>query len=112
MLIVSASSAAFALLLDWIADGDFCLVHAVIIPAAALTTASIASAVLGTLMVLIIVVSRRLSINPDNVATPIAASLGDLVTLALLSYTSQAVYEVFLSSGPGMCLRHCRCVSA
>ena len=28
-----------------------------------------------------ILASRRLDINPDNVATPIAASLGDLVTL-------------------------------
>ena len=27
------------------------------------------------------IASRRLDINPDNVATPIAASLGDLVTL-------------------------------
>jgi solute carrier family 41 len=101
VLIVSASSAVFALVLDWIADGDFCLIHAVIIPVASLTTASIASAVLGTVMVIIIVLSRKLNINPDNVATPIAASLGDLVTLALLSYTSQMIYQLFLYSGPG-----------
>ena len=30
--------------------------------------------------------SRRLDINPDNVATPIAASLGDLVTLGCLMF--------------------------
>jgi len=30
-------------------------------------------------------VSRRYKVNPDNVATPIAAALGDLVTLGLLS---------------------------
>jgi len=33
----------------------------------------------------IILISERVKINPDNVATPIASSLGDLVTLAILS---------------------------
>ena len=40
-------------------------------------TASIASFILGLVMVLVILVSRRFNVNPDNVATPIAASLGD-----------------------------------
>lgn len=33
-----------------------------------------------------------MGINPDNVATPIAASLGDLITLALLSGISRGLY--------------------
>ena len=33
-------------------------------------------------------VSAKYHVNPDNVATPIAASLGDLVTLAILALTS------------------------
>ena len=33
-------------------------------------------------------VSRRFSVNPDNVATPIAAALGDLVTLSLLAFVA------------------------
>ncbi len=32
-----------------------------------------------------ILASRKFRVNPDNVATPIAAALGDLVTLGLLS---------------------------
>ena len=35
-----------------------------------------------------------MNVNPDNVATPIAASLGDIVTLAILAYTSSAIYEL------------------
>ena len=35
-----------------------------------------------------------MKINPDNVATPIAASLGDLVTLAILAYTSSTIYSL------------------
>jgi solute carrier family 41 len=40
------------------------------------------------------VVSRRLRINPDNVATPVAASLGDLVTLAILSYSANLLQNL------------------
>lgn len=43
-------------------------------------------------MVLVIILSRMFRINPDNVATPIAASLGDLTTLALLAFISNSVY--------------------
>ena len=35
--------------------------------------------------------------NPDNVATPIAASLGDLVTLAILAYTASTMHSLNLT---------------
>ena len=38
-------------------------------------------------------VSRKLNINPDNVATPIAASLGDLVTLAILAQSAKVIHN-------------------
>ena len=57
-------------------------------------TASAASFVLGLVMILVIQTANNLNINPDNVATPIAASLGDLATLAILS----GVASVFHSS--------------
>ena len=59
-----------------------------------MSAASLASALLGTLMISIVLVSRPLQINPDNVATPIAASLGDLVTLALLSFIAHGLYKI------------------
>lgn len=37
--------------------------------------------------------SKRMGINPDNVATPIAASFGDLITLSLLACFSQWFYS-------------------
>ncbi|GCC46496.1 hypothetical protein chiPu_0030498, partial [Chiloscyllium punctatum] len=43
-------------------------------------------------MIVVILGSRKVGINPDNVATPIAASLGDLITLSLLA----AISSVFL----------------
>lgn len=55
-------------------------------------TANISSKT-GLIMIGVIIGSRKVGINPDNVATPIAASLGDLITLALLSGISTGLYQ-------------------
>ena len=39
-------------------------------------------------MIIVVIVSHKCNINPDNIATPIAASLGDLTTLLILAYLS------------------------
>ena len=44
-------------------------------------------------MVGVILLSRKCKINPDNVATPIAASLGDLITLSLLAWISNLLFK-------------------
>ncbi|KAM5304692.1 solute carrier family 41 member 3 isoform 2-T4 [Glossophaga mutica] len=45
------------------------------------------------LMVCIVIGARKLGVNPDNIATPIAASLGDLVTLSILAFISNFFYK-------------------
>lgn len=52
-------------------------------------------------MVGVIVGSKKTGINPDNVATPIAASFGDLITLAILAWISQGLYNCLGKRGPG-----------
>lgn len=47
----------------------------------------------GIIMVGVIIGCKRMGLNPDNVATPIAASFGDLITLALLVCFSQWFYS-------------------
>ena len=49
---------------------------------------------IGSVMVGVVVLSRRFSINPDNVATPIAASLGDLTTISLLAALARGFYSL------------------
>ena len=49
--------------------------------------------VTGSLMVGVVLLSRKMKVNPDNVATPIAASLGDLITLTLLAGVSSLLYS-------------------
>nr|XP_022915442.1 solute carrier family 41 member 1-like isoform X2 [Onthophagus taurus] len=67
--------------------------HAYLLCASSLVTVSLASLVLGIITAGVIVLSRHCHINPDNVATPIAASLGDITSLALLSWISTVLYE-------------------
>ena len=55
-------------------------------------TANIANILLGSLMIVVIIASKKFKINPDNIATPIAASFGDLTTLFILAYSSHFLY--------------------
>ena len=51
-----------------------------------------ASLLLGVLICGLVIVCFLVKINPDNVATPIAASLGDLFMLVVLAGLSSALY--------------------
>ncbi|XP_077582132.1 solute carrier family 41 member 1 [Stigmatopora nigra] len=82
-----------AVIFGWIPEGHFRLGHAVLLCASSVATAFIASLILGLIMIGVIIASRKVGINPDNVATPIAASLGDLITLSLLAGISTGLYK-------------------
>ncbi|KAJ0069351.1 hypothetical protein NL108_004202, partial [Boleophthalmus pectinirostris] len=83
-----------ATLLGWMAEGNMPLNHMVILASTSVTTAFIASLVQGLIMVGVIIGSKRMGLNPDNIATPMAASFGDIITLALLACFSQWFYTV------------------
>lgn len=68
--------------------------NSLVLIAGCMSTASFASLILAGLMMFIIILSKQININPDNIATPIAASLGDLVTLVILSYLCTFLYEI------------------
>jgi solute carrier family 41 len=55
---------------------------------------NVASFLLAAVMMVVIILSQKLSINPDNIATPIAASLGDLVTLSILATVGTLLYQI------------------
>ncbi|KAI6175958.1 Solute carrier family 41 member 1 [Aphelenchoides bicaudatus] len=84
-IVVTFLACGSAVLLAWVPRGNLDFGHAALLCASSLTTASLASFILGGIMILVVLVSRRYYVNPDNVATPIAASLGDLITLSILS---------------------------
>lgn len=56
----------------------------VLVIATAMLSASVSSAILGSFMCALIVITRKAGGNPDNIASPLAGSLGDLLTLSLI----------------------------
>ncbi|KAJ3602179.1 hypothetical protein NHX12_029938 [Muraenolepis orangiensis] len=86
-------AAVAAVLLGVATRGRLDLVQASVLCASSVTTAFIAALSLGLVMVAVILASRKVGVNPDNVATPIAASLGDLITLSLLTAVSSFLFR-------------------
>lgn len=44
-------------------------------------------------LVAVILISQKFRLNPDNLATPLAASIGDVVSISLLSFIASLLYE-------------------
>ncbi|XP_053888960.1 solute carrier family 41 member 2 [Malaclemys terrapin pileata] len=91
--VVGFLAAVAAVTLGWIPEGKYRLDHSILLCSSSVATAFIASLLQGIIMVGVIVGSKKTGINPDNVATPIAASFGDLITLAILAWISQGLYN-------------------
>jgi len=84
--IVGSASGLFAWFMGGVSFPHFeGLDKTIVLVIASIFSASLCSFILGTMVSFIIVYSKRFKINPDNVATPLAASMGDLVTLLVLS---------------------------
>nr|XP_014436541.1 solute carrier family 41 member 2 isoform X3 [Pelodiscus sinensis] len=99
--VVGFLAAVAAVTLGWIPEGKYRLEHSILLCSSSVATAFIASLLQGIIMVGVIVGSKKTGINPDNVATPIAASFGDLITLAILAWISQGLYDCLDSeAGP------------
>ncbi|OXA52616.1 hypothetical protein Fcan01_12664 [Folsomia candida] len=95
-VVVGFLSSIVAIIIGVVLPGEsraFNIRHALVLCASSILTAAIASFVLGCLMIFVIFLSRRIHVNPDNVATPIAASLGDITTLGLLAYIARFLYS-------------------
>ena len=93
-VVVGGLASIFALIVGWGPQLKFDLNHALLLSTSSVLTASLASFCLGVIMIGVIIASRHLKINPDNVATPIAASLGDLVTLAILAESAKQLNQL------------------
>ncbi|XP_028909311.1 solute carrier family 41 member 3 isoform X4 [Ornithorhynchus anatinus] len=86
-------AALAALFLGATVSSQVMLDKAIVLCASSITTAFATALILGLVMVAVIIVSQRLGLNPDNIAAPIAASLGDLITLVILAGVSSIFYE-------------------
>ncbi|XP_033921790.1 solute carrier family 41 member 3-like [Melopsittacus undulatus] len=91
--VVGLLAALAAVILEAISKGSVDVSHAAVLCASSVLTAFLAALCLGLLMIGVITGARKAGINPDNVATPLAASLGDLITLWVLSAFSSLFFE-------------------
>eukprot|EP00050_Salpingoeca_kvevrii_P021948 m.118819 g.118819 ORF g.118819 m.118819 type:complete len:470 (+) comp9534_c0_seq6:107-1516(+) len=91
---VGFAAAIFSVLMGVIFHHEFSIRHVCLLLASSIATASLASGLLGLVMVGIVILSTRFHVNPDNIATPLAASLGDLVTLSSLTAVAQPLYKL------------------
>jgi len=92
-IVVGFLASVVGMAMAWLPAGKFDVDHGLLLCASAVVTASIASLVLGVVMIGVILLAKRLKCNPDNVATPIAASLGDVTTLGLLAWIANLLYD-------------------
>lgn len=44
-------------------------------------------------LVAVIILSKKYKMNPDNLATPLAASIGDVVAISLLSFIASLLFQ-------------------
>ncbi|CAH2099244.1 unnamed protein product [Euphydryas editha] len=82
----------FAVVVNTISDtfnGDYVL----LLVSSAIFTATTTCFVLDFVMVMVIYGSQKFKVNPDNVATPLAASIGDIVSNSVLAVTAQYMFE-------------------
>ncbi|CAF0806451.1 unnamed protein product [Adineta steineri] len=100
-IVVGFLAAIVSITMGWIPQGHFNLRHALVLCSSSVSTASITSLILGaqiftygTIVIIVIVLSHKCKINPDNIATPIAASLGDLTTLSILAGIGGFLFQI------------------
>ncbi|XP_033219177.1 solute carrier family 41 member 1-like [Belonocnema kinseyi] len=95
--IVAASLVAIFAISVSAADGKFAWNHSLLMIAASVCTATSSCFILDFVMIAVIMASHRCKMNPDNLATPLAASIGDVVSISVLS-TIASVFFVKLKS--------------
>lgn len=66
----------------------------IIVLSTAIFSAGTSSLILGSFMCSLILLCRKLRLNPDNIAPPIASALGDLLTLTLLGFISRLLLDL------------------
>ncbi|CAK1546826.1 unnamed protein product [Leptosia nina] len=88
----------FAIVVNTITDQALNGNYVLLIISSAIFTATTTCFVLDFVMVIVIFGSQKFKLNPDNVATPLAASIGDIVSNSVLALTAQYMFEQIKTS--------------
>ncbi|XP_039959037.1 solute carrier family 41 member 1 isoform X1 [Bactrocera tryoni] len=85
--------AMFAIVVGLAMDGTFFFEHVMLLIASSMFTATSSCFVLDFVLVAVILLSEKFNLNPDNLATPLAASIGDVVSISLLSFIASLLFD-------------------
>ncbi|XP_046835459.1 solute carrier family 41 member 3-like isoform X2 [Vespa crabro] len=66
--------------------------YALLLATSSVCTATSSCFILDLIMIAVIMISHRCKMNPDNLATPLAASVGDVVSISVLSAIASAFF--------------------
>ncbi|XP_028628920.1 solute carrier family 41 member 3 isoform X1 [Grammomys surdaster] len=91
--VVGLLAAVASLMLGTVSHEEFNWAKVALLCTSSVITAFLAALALGILMICIVIGARKFGVNPDNIATPIAASLGDIITLSILALMSSFFYS-------------------
>jgi len=89
-VVVGALAALVAIILGVVLHHEFDLYHCALLLASAIVTAGVTGLVFGLFTCVLVYSSVKLEFDPDNIASPLVASLGDLFTLFMLSVSADA----------------------
>lgn len=92
-IVVGFLASLTAMIMGMIPEGKWDIEHGLLLCASSLFTVCVVGFVLGVTMVVVILLCRMVTVNPDNVAIPIADSLGDLLTLLILAWVSNNLFQ-------------------
>ncbi|XP_055844915.1 solute carrier family 41 member 1 isoform X1 [Episyrphus balteatus] len=83
----------FAISVGAAMDGKFDFTHTMLLIASSMFTATSSCFVLDFVLVAVVLLSKKFRLNPDNLATPLAASIGDVVSISVLSFIASLLYD-------------------
>lgn len=91
-IVASLVVAVFAISVGSLMHGEFKNEHALMLCTSSVITATTSCFALDFVLIGVILLSRQLHLNPDNVATPLAASIG-VVSISVLSAISAWLFQ-------------------
>ncbi|CAH1122071.1 unnamed protein product [Ceutorhynchus assimilis] len=93
-IVASCIVSLFAIGASAILNGKFTWSHAYLLSVCSVLTATLSCFVLDIVLICVIFISHKLKLNPDNLATPLAASIGDVVSLLTLSVWARLLFTI------------------
>ncbi|KAL3081635.1 hypothetical protein niasHT_033046 [Heterodera trifolii] len=93
-IVVALIASVLAVGTHWVDGNSFDFARSVCVVLSGTVSASITSFMLTSLMVCLVIMARRLGLNPDNIATPLAAATGDVASLAFLILFGTWFYRI------------------